>query len=296
MAQAKNWCFTLNNPTPFEISALNIIHNHDLVSYIVYQTEEGESGTPHIQGYVQLSSRKRMPQVKALLSSRAHVEVAKGSPESNRTYCTKDPRIGDIHEHGEMSRAGKRTDIEKFVEAMKENIMDDGDVLDKFPNILAKYPRFINTTRRVLRERATNHAPFSPREGWQTELALYLTREPDSRKIRWYFDEVGASGKSTFANGFDGGYIVTGGKHADILYSYNYERVVFFDWPRCSSGEAFPYAVLESMKNGYFLSTKYEPRRVKFNPPHVIVFSNEQPDKSKLSADRWDIHNIRNFI
>ena len=33
-------------------------------------------------------------------------------------------------------------------------------------------------------------------------------------------------------------------------------------------------------------------KRVKFSIPHVIVFSNFYPDKTKLSIDRWDIHKI----
>lgn len=49
-------------------------------------------------------------------------------------------------------------------------------------------------------------------------------------------------------------FVVTGGKYNDIYHAYDQQSVVFFDWPR-SQEEAFPYSVVETFKNGYFLST-----------------------------------------
>lgn len=270
------------------------------VNYCIYQTEAGAAGTPHIQGYLQLKSKKRLPHLKRTVSARAHWEVARGTPEENRKYCTKEPRLSDPKEFGEMSLAGKRTDINQFVEDMKENIMSDAQILENHPTILAKYPRFVTTTRRILSEVRLSQRPFVAQPGWQVLLGDALNREPDTRRITWYCDEHGAAGKSTFCRGFrfsDGGrgYVVTGGKHSDIYFAYGRERGVFFDWPR-SNEESFPYAVAECFKNGYFLNTKYESVPVYFDVPHVIVFANFYPDKSKLSADRWDIHIIDNSL
>jgi len=49
---------------------------------------------------------------------------------------------------------------------------------------------------------------------------------------------------------------------------------------------------LESIKNGLFFSGKYESTQVVMNSPHLIIFANEPPDKSKMSADRWHIVRI----
>lgn len=86
-------------------------------------------------------------------------------------------------------------------------------------------------------------------------------------------------------------YVINGGKAADIYYAYFYEKVVFFDLAR-QKEDIVAYDVMENFKNGYFLSTKYQVRRVKFNIPHVVVFSNFRPDMTKLSEDRWDIRVI----
>jgi len=123
-----------------------------------------------------------------------------------------------------------------------------------------------------------------------------LSTTPMRRKVKWYFDANGNVGKSHFCRTYrdrngQRPYVVTGGKHADIIYAYDYQRVVFFDFPR-SMEERVPYEVLEAFKNGYFLSTKYEVRTVRFSVPHVVIFANFLPDTTKLSADRWDIITI----
>lgn len=50
MSAAKNWCFTINNPTDFEKECLKVLHLDASVQYIIWQVEEGEEGTPHVQG------------------------------------------------------------------------------------------------------------------------------------------------------------------------------------------------------------------------------------------------------
>lgn len=101
------------------------------------------------------------------------------------------------------------------------------------------------------------------------------------------------------------------GKTADILhalakhYSEDYQkkmwksnkgwkpiRVVFMDVPR-RQGNKINYNALESLKNGLFFSTKYESGMVRCAVPHIVVFANSPPDEGALSADRWDIHEIK---
>jgi len=48
------WCFTLNNYTEEERDALRSLK----CKYIVFGYERGEEGTPHLQGYVHLSTQK----------------------------------------------------------------------------------------------------------------------------------------------------------------------------------------------------------------------------------------------
>lgn len=245
-------------------------------------------------GFVQLASKKRLSGIKLLISSRAHCEVARGSAEQNRVYCTKEAgRIRGPYEFGNMIGRGKRVDLEALVEFADTNEITDEIMVRQFPNIDARFPNWVDKLKRMQKEKEVRRPSFSPREGWQTELVSYLAMEPNPRKVRWYYDAAGASGKSFFAANYDAAksYVVTGGRHADIYVSYYYEPVVFFDLAR-SAIDKVPYEVMENFKNGYFLSTKYQVKRMRFNIPHVIVFANFEPDRTQLSADRWDVHVI----
>ncbi len=109
------WCFTLNNHTLEEweaIKALTTVPNPQL-RYICMSQELGESGTPHIQGYLQLRKKMRFHAIKEYLSTRIHLERAKGSDADNLGYITKD--AGKPHyiffEWGKLRKQGTRTDL-----------------------------------------------------------------------------------------------------------------------------------------------------------------------------------------
>lgn len=293
---AINWCFTINNYTSEDKLNLDQAVANGQAKYLVYQEERGENGTDHVQGYIQLTKRQRLSGVKRIVGERAHCEKAKGSPQQNKTYCTKpDTRIAGPFEFGNITGAGKRSDIDDFVKACDERELTEDELLREFGSIVAKYPQFVARCRKWKFEKSVQQVVFKPRDGWQVELVNYLETEPDPRKIRWFVDEVGNVGKSFFSRNYDRrrSYVITGGKHADIYYAYDYEPVIFIDLARTKEDQV-PYEVMENFKNGYFLSTKYEVKRMKFNIPHVVVFSNFHPDQSKLSMDRWDIKIINN--
>ena len=68
-----------------------------------------------------------------------------------------------------------------------------------------------------------------------------------------------------------------------------------FNVPRSFDMEDFPYEFTEEIKDGYAASTKYESSMLEFKFPNtVIVFSNERPDKDKMSKDRWNVFSIGN--
>jgi hypothetical protein len=81
------------------------------------------------------------------------------------------------------------------------------------------------------------------------------------------------------------------GKSTDIKHAFKGQKVCIFDLSR-SQETHVNYEVIESIKNGVVFSPKYESRCAVYSIPHLIVFANFEPDKSKLSADRWDIRTI----
>ena len=93
-SQVKNWCFTLNNFTEIEERKIKDFIQDECV-FGIFQHEIGENGTPHLQGYFQLKTKKRLSFVKSHVSSRAHFETAKGTALDfiNKFRITRGDRV-----------------------------------------------------------------------------------------------------------------------------------------------------------------------------------------------------------
>jgi len=135
---------------------------------------------------------------------------------------------------------------------------------------------------------------------WQREVYNELLKKPDDRKILWLWESTGNAGKTAMAryicNHFEAIYL--NGKGSDAKYAVSVVigkgrplDVVVFGYPR-SSSEYVNYGSIEEIKDGIFFNSKYESGMVMYNSPHVLVFSNEEPDYTKMSADRWDVRCI----
>lgn len=129
---------------------------------------------------------------------------------------------------------------------------------------------------------------------WQSEILERVLEEPDERTINWYWENVGGIGKTWFCKYLvkyhDAVYV--GGKSADIKHVVanlsKPPKIVIWDLVR--SLETFvSYEAVEAVKNGIFMSGKYESKTVCYDCPHVICFANFPPDLSKLSKDRWRV-------
>lgn len=134
---------------------------------------------------------------------------------------------------------------------------------------------------------------------WQLDIEKLYFTEPDGRSVYWYYDLIGGKGKSSFCKYMFVKYgviTIQGGKLGDIMniiFNLNMDNVkmLIIDVPR-NNGNKVSYSSIECILNGMITNTKYETGIKAFNPPHVVVFSNEEPDESKLSLDRWKIKNI----
>ena len=90
----KAYCFTLNNYSEDEYANLVRVAENEC-RYAVLGREVGQSGTRHIQGYCMFKKPYRFSTVKNRYLPRCHIEVAAGSADANKRYCTKD---GDFRE------------------------------------------------------------------------------------------------------------------------------------------------------------------------------------------------------
>lgn len=216
-------------------------------------------------------------------------------------YVTKDDTRDEAFERVSLgnvpeSRQGQRTDWNDFHARVGAGA-SDLELAEEFPSLFYRYPNAVIRGRQVHYQASVVIEPFSPWLVWQHELANVLSNPPSDREVIWRWSNGGQLGKSTFARTFkpERSLCINGGPHADIYYAImgriHSLDVVFFNYPR-DSAERFPYAVLENLKDRRFLNTKYESREVRFNSLHVVVFCNFPPDRTKMSADRWNVEQI----
>lgn len=138
MSNTKYWCFTLNNWTEQEDAQFRTWIPANC-SYGIFQQEIGENGTPHLQGYIILNERQRIQWLKNRLSRRMHLEPARGTPQENRAYCSKEGGQR-LFEHGDCPEAtqGRRSDLEPVVSAIKAKRPLD-EVASEFPEQWVKF-------------------------------------------------------------------------------------------------------------------------------------------------------------
>lgn len=170
---SKAWCFTVNNPLPSEFIS------EEWVDYMVVGEEVGAEGTPHLQGYVYFKKPYYLSGCKKFLA-RAHWEAAKGSPEQNRVYCTKD---GKFQETGTMpssktSAATKKrkVDYETAIQLAKKQKLYDVE-----PGILVRHMS-------SLKQIARDHPPQLQANDYLCGVWLFgAPGTGKSRGARWMY-------------------------------------------------------------------------------------------------------------
>lgn len=216
--------------------------------------EVGEGGTPHLQGYVEFPKMVRWTTL-VKLNPRIHWEKCRGNRDQNVAYCTKD---GDF--------------VSTFPKKRKDVLME------KYKDVEWKE--------------------------WQQLIVDAVAEEPDERTIHWVWEPTGNVGKSFLTKWLTIKYdaLLLSGKSADINNqikiwldahedSQAFPRLAIMDVPRCSL-DFVNYQALEKVKDGVMYSGKYEGGVCLLDNLHVFVFANEEPDRTKLSADRWNIVRI----
>lgn len=101
----KAYCFTLNNYTEDECSAIIRVCETES-RYAIFGYEVGESGTPHLQGYIIFKRSYRFKTIKDRFLPRCHIEIAAGSAHRNHAYCSKGGNFREFHELPPDSKEG----------------------------------------------------------------------------------------------------------------------------------------------------------------------------------------------
>ena len=256
-----------------------------LFNYMNFQRECcPTTGRLHWQIYIQCNKKTVLSTLKTHFGNQAHVKnvvIDNGASE----YCHKEETaIPDTY---------KEFGIKRGKGGPKEITFDDIQECESWIDVL-KIPQIharLQWAREVWNAKIPQITLPDTLLEWQSN-AIEKLKIQDDRKVDVYVDTVGGHGKSVLAKWLIfhyGAFLCTGGKHGDIIHAFQGQEIVVFDLARAIDENYWPYQAMECFKNGVGFSGKYASTTKFFKPCKVIIFTNQEPDRSKLSADRWDV-------
>lgn len=181
-SRTKYWCFTINNPEDNAYENLRQLYP-ETCSYIVFQLEQGEQGTPHIQGYICLKTRARLAGIRRIIP-RAHIEHARGTAEENRNYCTKEPRLQEIVELGNMPQTR---------ESHQSDLADAAERIVSGESIASVARQLPTTYVRNFRGLRNLQAMFRPPEERPNNIVVWLHGPSGTGKSRLAYTLAGGN-------------------------------------------------------------------------------------------------------
>ena len=316
--------FTANNYTPDGLAALTAVNvgarvtRETRLTYLVFQQEISESGTPHLQGYLQIEKTISTASVTKflnnILGTHARTEKARGTHEEARDYCLDENKrapnttcveIGEITAHGGIQGRGRRNDLNAVKEAIEAG-MNVSDLHSNFFQEYAMYGRFLTQYRLDFKQRSIqtllkDSTSSAQLRAWQTACLNICLQPATGRKLHWFWENVGNVGKSFMARYLalhHQALIVRAMKKADMLHALSKDitttNIVVFDLTRSTESGSVEvvYEVIEQLLDQIISSGKYDSQTIWFDKVHTLVFANFEPKRDTMSADRWDVHHI----
>ncbi len=246
ISPSKHWVFTLNHYTKENI---DLLCSDSSIDQLSMQEETGESGTPHLQGYLKFKTKKRPLSVFGK-HFKAHWEKCRKIKESI-IYCQKaDTRSGRIFRRGVVKHRPLKVLAREDLYTWQEQIVVDCEAEPDDRTINWFWDDVGNIGKSQLVRYLIVH----------NGAILVSGRSGDIKyQIKQYFDKHGTG-----------------------------PDIVIYDIPR-TARNYINYCAIEEVKNGCFASNKYESDMVVINPPHFLCFANFEPTFENMSQDRWNI-------
>jgi len=241
--RSRNWCFTLNNP----IEEPSI---PDIARYLVFGREKGESGTPHLQGFICYHNPVYFSRVQKFIPQ-AHWEVAKGSFEQASAYCKKD---GDFVEFGDPPITQKRKgemNIERWDLARKACL--EGRV-DDIPSEL--YIKYYRTFQAIAKDHPVKVNGLDETTG---EWFYGTTGTGKSRTARQLYPDAYLKGCNKWWDGYIG---------QDIVIIEDFDRV-----HACLGHH------LKIWGDHYSFPAEVKGGQIVIRPKRIIITSNWRPEE-----------------
>lgn len=237
---SKNWSFTINNPLDECAGFVK-----EKMGYLICGLEVGDkTHTKHIQGYVQMKKRTTRASMKKIWPT-AHLEIARGSPKQNVTYCSKE---GKSHEHGELTKGqGSRSDLDG-IKVLIDSNCSLAEIRDAHYGDFIRYQKSIRFDREFVRSHRS---------------------EPTELHIHW---GATGTGKSKYCRDhYPEAYWKPFGKWWD---DYDGQETVvideFYGW--------LPFSVLLRLADWTPLYVPNKGGFAKFTAKRIIITSNADPE------------------
>ncbi len=239
----RNFVFTINNPDEESKTSIEALDS----TYVIYQLERGENGTPHYQGYCELRKQTAFATVRDALP-RSHLEPRRGSQAQAIEYCRKeDSRVDGPWSTGAPKSQGARVDLEEI----RQSIDNGKSLRDIARDDFAKWCQY----RRAFAE---YRSLIEEKRSWKT-------------KVVWIYGPTG-TGKSRQAHEeAPEAYVKPPGKWFD---GYNGEDDVIIDDFRA---EDIPFSLLLQITDRYPMDVEVKGGFRNWKPKRIFITSNFKP-------------------
>jgi hypothetical protein len=253
------------------------------MDYLIYSVEKGSNTERyHLQGYVAFKRKKTFNGAMNALQTHCHIEKARGSPQQNLDYISKEqpPVI-----HGEMPTnvgQGQRSDILDFQKAVLNNEFKSWEEVMMSPDhceIVAKRQRWARDLFNISRKRLRKSEGFNV-----NKKVIWIYGDTGTGKTRFVYENTDADDlyvydpSSKWFDGYNGESVIL----VDDLAQQRYQKIDW--WLRFLQG----YPLNVEIKGGYTVlqdKTIY----ITSNIDHVTAFNGEFENHQK-GIDRRITH------
>lgn len=247
MERARGWVFTLNNYNDTNLEYFNhpsFMSNFN-VRYMVIGKEVAESGTPHLQGYIEFINAISFDGCRKILVQ-CHIEKRRGKPSQAEEYCKKD---GNFVEYGKPLKQGERTDLNAIANLVMEGKSLDS-IAEEVPSEFIKFNRGITALHTNLQKhRDRNIAPT----------------------VEWYYGPTGAGKTKKAVEKCETFYIKDETKWWD---GYDQQEAIIID----DFDGKWPFRNLLRLLDRYPYQAEIKGGTVKINSPFILITCEFPPD------------------
>ena len=240
--------------------------------------EVGESGTPHIQGFIHLKNAMTMSAFKKMLgTNRVHIEPARGTDYEAWMYCVKDadkPDYFEVNRWGdEPSIEGELSDWEKIAKMVTEGATNL-EIISKYPSIAIRCQAALDRMRLEIERKNAE---------WRTLEVKFITGPTGCGKTRTVMENYGYANVYRIQN-----------YNSSMFDEYMGEDVIVFE-------EFRGQVRIEQMLNfldGYpvQLPARYANKMAKFTKVYMLTnvkFEELYPKIQDNHPTTWDAFNRR---